>query len=242
MTKLSNFTIILLICHFLGDFQLQSHSIAQKKSHDIKYLQRHIGIHSLILIYPLILIIVNKIYLEGILTLVAILLSHAIIDYWKAYITKKKKVYPTFLFVIDQLLHISIILLFSQIIFNNQLSSINGFAQNRDLLNWVLLCVLITKPANILFKIAFNKYDLPRKESDITESGAGGLIGNLERLLSVIFLSLNQMSAIGLIYTAKSIARFKQIEENKRFAEYYLIGTLYSILYSIIAYYLVMKI
>ena len=65
------------------------------------------------------------------------------------------------------------------------------------------------------------------------------MIGNLERILSVIFLSMGNPSGIGLIYTAKSIARFKQIGENKRFAEYYLIGTLYSILFTLSSYYIV---
>ena len=50
---------------------------------------------------------------------------------------------------------------------------------------------------------------------------------------------MNQISAIGFIYTAKSIARFKEIEQNKAFAEYYLIGTLFSILYVVIAYYII---
>lgn len=50
-----------------------------------------------------------------------------------------------------------------------------------------------------------------------------------------------QINAIGLIYTEKSIARFKEIEENKRFSEYYLIGIIYSILYAISVYFLIIK-
>lgn len=69
--------------------------------------------------------------------------------------------------------------------------------------------------------------------------GAGAIIGNLERVLSAIFLAMNQITAIGFIYTAKSIARFKEIEENKGFAEYYLIGTLFSILYVVVAYFII---
>jgi hypothetical protein len=41
------------------------------------------------------------------------------------------------------------------------------------------------------------------------------------------------------VFTAKSIARFRQIDENKRFAEYYLIGTLFSMLYVLLAYLLI---
>ena len=60
-------------------------------------------------------------------------------------------------------------------------------------------------------------------------------------MLCAIFIGLGQYASIGLIYTAKSIARFKKIEENPKFAEYYLIGTLYSILFVVACYLLVME-
>lgn len=37
------------------------------------------------------------------------------------------------------------------------------------------------------------------------------------------------MAAVGLVFTAKSIVRYKEFDR-KEFAEYYLVGTLYSIL------------
>ena len=98
--------------------------------------------------------------------------------------------------------------------------------------------LVITKPANITFKVVFQKYQFQNDAP--TVPGAGAVIGNLERILSAVFLAMNQVASIGFIYTAKSIARFKEIEENKGFAEYYLIGTLFSILYVVVAYYLIM--
>jgi len=68
---------------------------------------------------------------------------------------------------------------------------------------------------------------------------AGAVIGFLERMLIVIFLSIGQYSAIGLILTAKSIARYELISKNQEFGEYYLIGTLTSVLSSIITYYII---
>lgn len=50
----------------------------------------------------------------------------------------------------------------------------------------------------------------------------------LERTITAILLLCNQFAAVGLVITAKSIARFKQME-NKEFAERYLIGTLLSL-------------
>ncbi len=64
--------------------------------------------------------------------------------------------------------------------------------------------------------------------------GAGALIGLLERALVLTFVLLGQYTAIGLILTAKSIARYKELED-RHFAEYYLIGTLSSMLFAILA-------
>jgi len=62
------------------------------------------------------------------------------------------------------------------------------------------------------------------------------MIGFLERFLMVIFLSLGQYASIGLIMTAKSIARYDKITKNGAFAEDYLIGTLASIIIAISGY------
>ena len=43
---------------------------------------------------------------------------------------------------------------------------------------------------------------------------------------------LAQYSAIAFVFTAKSIARFKEIENNQGFAEVYLLGTLASVVFA----------
>lgn len=64
--------------------------------------------------------------------------------------------------------------------------------------------------------------------------GAGAIIGFLERALVLTFVLLNQYTAIGLVLTAKSIARYKELED-RRFAEYFIIGTLGSMLFAILS-------
>ena len=59
--------------------------------------------------------------------------------------------------------------------------------------------------------------------------GAGRLIGILERWIVVGLVSGNQWGAVGLVLTAKSIARFKKMDE-QAFAEIYLVGTMTSVL------------
>ena len=50
------------------------------------------------------------------------------------------------------------------------------------------------------------------------------------KFLSLILLSLGEYAAVGLVLTAKSIARYDRISKDPAFAEYYLIGTLTSII------------
>lgn len=64
----------------------------------------------------------------------------------------------------------------------------------------------------------------------------GRVIGQLERLLIITSVYSNKYSLIPMLLTAKSIVRFPTISESrmgKKFAEYYLVGTLTSFLLAI---------
>lgn len=60
----------------------------------------------------------------------------------------------------------------------------------------------------------------------------GKIIGYIERLIVIILIFNNQYTAIAFIITAKSLARFKQMDD-REWAEYFLLGTLTSILLGI---------
>ena len=47
-------------------------------------------------------------------------------------------------------------------------------------------------------------------------------------LLGDFYFQTQQYSAVGLVLTAKSIARYDRISKDQSFAEYYLLGTLLS--------------
>jgi hypothetical protein len=57
---------------------------------------------------------------------------------------------------------------------------------------------------------------------------AGLYIGWLERFLVITAIMVQSPATVGLILTAKSIARYPEFK-SERFAEYFLIGTLLSI-------------
>ncbi len=69
---------------------------------------------------------------------------------------------------------------------------------------------------------------------------AGMYIGWLERFLIVTSLLLQSPATVGLILTAKSIARYPEFK-SKRFAEYFLIGTLLSISIGIVGGLILLK-
>ncbi len=95
------------------------------------------------------------------------------------------------------------------------------------LLLGVLVCV---KPSNIIIKEIFKAANIKVNKGSDDDTGdlpnAGKLIGNVERLLSLLFVLLGQYEAVGFIIAAKSILRFAEGDKAK--SEYVLIGTLLS--------------
>jgi hypothetical protein len=77
----------------------------------------------------------------------------------------------------------------------------------------------------------------PRQEPSVP-SGApariGATIGALERLLIVVFVMVGAEAAVGFVIAAKTLARFKQLDD-RGFAEYYLLGTLASVSVAILS-------
>lgn len=61
----------------------------------------------------------------------------------------------------------------------------------------------------------------------------GRAIGVLERAIALTLVLQGQYGALGLVVAAKSLARFKALE-NRDFAEYFLIGTLASLLVALL--------
>lgn len=126
-------------------------------------------------------------------------------------------------------------------------------------LKWAAVLLVIHKPVNILIanilswykpsdENVSNQENVSNKEKDAslngesaesdsagTDRNAGRMIGTLERIIMVIFIAIGQYSAVGLVLTAKSIARYDRISKDQVFAEYYLLGTLLSTICAVVA-------
>lgn len=120
---------------------------------------------------------------------------------------------------------------------------INGMNLNMKNCMVVASAVLVCwKPAAIFVSLVFKMIpetvvqadQIIKVKGNIENEGAkiGSWIGILEREIILMLGLMGQFGAIGFVLTAKSLARFKQLE-NKSFAEKYLVGTLLSALIAI---------
>ncbi len=66
-------------------------------------------------------------------------------------------------------------------------------------------------------------------DADTDTARRGAIIGTLERWVAFVLVLTGQYTALAFVIAAKSIARYKRINEEEKFGEYFLIGTLTSI-------------
>ncbi len=122
-------------------------------------------------------------------------------------------------------------------------SSLLSGIKVRELFNISLLLtgiLLLLNEVNFAIRYFFEIFNLfpQSKESvnkttlDKNEYNAGRVIGMLERILIFFFVISSQYTAIGFVIAAKGFTRFKELDDRK-FAEYVLIGTFLSAIFSI---------
>lgn len=233
-----NLVLVIILFHVLGDFYLQPNRLAIKKESSYKYLIIHTVIYQLLFLLLPVLMGEFRIFLQ-----VSIFMGfvHFIIDSGKFFISKHYKSNEKALskiFVIDQLLHIlSIWFIGNYLTYFPVIVSRYIIINDYNVIRWITLILLILKPSNIFFKKIYSSFKpASTLEAEVETNNAGQAIGNLERILFVLCLYFNVYTAAGLILTAKSIARYDKISREPDFAEYYLLGTLSSILFAVLSF------
>ena len=215
----STLFLSLVLAHIIGDFYLQTDNCCKQKERR-KFKSWFLYVHAMI-ISLLSWIMVPSCNFGLWVLLIAV--SHFAIDAIKIHCSK-----GLWSFVIDQLLHLGILIAISNIyepakeLPLQMIDSSDSFSIPLLILA-ILLCM---KPANILIKLILEKYQVGESESCNNIKNAGALIGNLERILTIVFVLLGQFEAIGFIVAAKSILRFKDTDTAK--TEYVLAGTFLS--------------
>lgn len=222
------FLKLLLIFHLIGDFYFQTNKVNKNKTDNVRSLLFHVLIYTVTFV-PIIFISTN--ILTVIIMLCVIFTTHLLIDYSAIKITNQNK--TTKAFLIDQLSHVIVLIIIWFFLKETiiQTTNINNFLIRLGLtvsiekvISVLLLILLIGKPTSILIEKVLNKGEDVEHEN----TNQGVLIGMLERFIIVLLGVMNLWSSIALVFTAKSIARFQQLED-KEFAQKYLIGTLLSL-------------
>ena len=221
---------ILISVHLLADFLFQTSAYSEKKRKIIYFI-----------VFEIILLAILE-FKKGILLGIIISVFHFLINYIVNKLEKRfrKRRLKLLFFSINQLIHF-VILIGIYYIFNleNSVSNLyiklQGYENFKIIILYISVFSIIFEPASLFIRklfISISSKTYPKE--NLEELKAGNIIGKLERIIIAILLLNNQFGVIGFVLTAKSIARFKQME-NRDFAEKYLIGTLTSFLIVLIS-------
>jgi hypothetical protein len=224
---------LLIVGHLFADFFVQTACVAQRKRERASYLLLHAALTFLVHLL-LVLPFWNPPLVGGVLLLAV---AHAGLDAIKI---KLEARWPgsLLLFFADQSAHLVLILLLWHAL--QQLDLLG-----RPLLpfdptwmpeaaGWLIVAAGLTfngKGGTSIVRLLLERFPqvVPREAEGYN---MGRTIGVLERVLIFTLVLLNQWGALGLVLAAKSIARFKELN-TQHFADYYLIGTLTSMLVAI---------
>ena len=235
---------LLIFAHLVSDFYLQTSKSCQNKAENA-FRSRSLYIHVLItFICSWLFSFMIGFWWAALL----IALLHGIVDGLKSLFCR-----IPWVFFIDQFLHIVIIISVS-ILYNSTLW-VECLSPSMDtvvyfmpgwielpLVLWVTAFIFCLKPANFFIREVFSNAhitiptsktgsnDESKSNDNVGNSdelfNAGRVIGNMERILTLIFMLLGHFEAIGFLLAAKSLLRFR--EEDSVKSEYVLVGTLLS--------------
>ena len=211
--------ILQLLAHLVSDFYLQTEKSCKSKA-DNAFKSRHLYIHALIIFACAWLLSLNVGYWWAAL-LIAVL--HLIIDGLKSVCRNLKGA-----FFYDQLLHVAVIVAVVALFNNKGVISFPTWLPETKVLLWIVAFMFCLRPANFFIQNIFKeaKISIPDSGKEQSLPNAGRVIGNVERMLTLVFVMLGQYEAIGFLLAAKSLLRFRETDTVK--SEYVLVGTLLS--------------
>lgn len=218
--------ILQLLAHFVSDFYLQTEKSCKSKA-DNAFKSGHLYIHALITFACAWLFSLNVGYWWAALF---IAMLHLVIDGLKSVCKNLKGA-----FFIDQLLHVAVIVAAVALFNNKGVISFPTWLPETKVLLWIVAFMFCLRPANFFIQNIFKeaKISIPDSGKEQSLPNAGRVIGNVERMLTLVFVMLGQYEAIGFLLAAKSLLRFRETDTVK--SEYVLVGTLLSFGIAILA-------
>lgn len=236
--------LALLAAHLAGDFVFQRGSMVEgKKKGDIGAYVHHGAVHALLAVLAVLAFAPAYLAQPRLYLLVlAVVSAHLGCDYLKERRLARTALPSWVWFLTDRALHLAALLFLTALAFVDLRAWVGGiyqgFEQRREEFLWLLVVYLAT----IFGGGYLIRQVLPRQrreEQDLSaeerarreeEKRLGLYIGWLERFLILSAVLAKSPTAVGFIVAAKSIVRFKKVEKDDEFAEYFLLGTFFSLL------------
>jgi len=215
-----------LLCagHLLADFVFQSRAMVEGKRQELRWLLAH-GLEVL-LVQALVLLPFCPGLRAG-LAVTVIALTHVGIDALKVRVERRFG-RRLLWFVLDQLLHGAVLAAAAVWILSSGVD-LSRFAPRRlEPLAWTVGLYAFNVNGGSAIVTAVLE-GMRASSQPAPGARAGRVIGILERMAMLTLVWLGEWSALGFVLAAKSVARFKELE-NREFAEAYLVGTLTSFL------------
>lgn len=227
---------LLVLGHVLGDFTLQTDRLAEHK-HRLRPLLVHIGIviaaHAVVLL-PLLTA-------ETAVLIAFVGVVHLLIDGVSARL-RDHEAPSAIRFLADQVAHLGVLLVgwvvLAPTVWTDTL--VVGALGGANAVPWVELTTVAVYGSAFLFAHegantivqGILPQEAPASPEDQQDLEAGYLIGTLERWIILVFGLAGRWESVALVVGVKSIARFEELKQ-RAFAEYFLIGTLSSVLVAI---------
>ncbi|MGQ0721363.1 MAG: DUF3307 domain-containing protein [Candidatus Eiseniibacteriota bacterium] len=214
---------LLVAGHMLGDFVFQTRSMIDRKRQPAWLL-----LHGLVLGLCHLACLVPFFGRPAIAAASAIVVVHMLVDGLKARLVQRLPKRSLEWFVVDQTLHLAT-LATAWLVLLPRAVLIDPFgAAAPHLLTLGVVTAAYAFNGNGMSCVVDS---MLRRLGMASDEGppAGRTIGILERMFALTLVLLDHWDALGFLVAAKSLARFKDLDDRRR-AEYYLVGTLISLL------------
>ena len=218
----------------IADFVIQTPAMVERRKKSALWLLPHVAAFaglSLLMFLP-------NLTVNIIIAIACLALAHIFLDYLKLRISRDGII----AFLLDQAVHLLLIGIVALYLAGGSglasLDRLYVLVNSSRTLIFLISLVLTTATGSVLIgKITRPFLNQISGVAAADKPGikyAGAFIGMLERLLILLFIITNNLSAIGFVFAAKSLVRFPESRDAHHFTEYFLIGTTSSFGYAII--------
>jgi hypothetical protein len=232
--------LALLLAHLATDFVFQSDEMTLRKGKGSwGSFAKHGAVHLFVSFVSVGL--TNPAWLKrpnSYAVVVCLSVAHLLIDWGKIALTSSQWTSDKLsLFLTDQALHAGTVAAAALVLVGSPLHDLLSEVARAHFDKQKILVLLVVYTGTLfagghlvryLTQPVLKRTPLSLDESTDTLEHAGMYVGWLERFIVVTALVLQSPATVGLILTAKSIARYPEFK-SVRFAEYFLLGTLLSL-------------